>query len=186
MSSQDLAIVRELWRWREEIAEERDMPARRVLRDDLLVELAKRKTSNLKKIKSIRGMDYGRVQKLLPEISKAIERGSNVDSEDWPVRLKKSRIPNLGLLGQFLATALGVICREAAIAPNLAASTQELREMAAWRLKMIDLTESPRLFRGWRREVIADQIDGLLDGKRTLRVADPKSNQPLTIDDHIE
>ncbi len=179
----ELAVIRELWKWREEIARTRDLPARRVLRDDLLIELCKRGTSDLKKIRSIRGMDYGRVQKFLPEISAAIERGLDVPKSDWPETFKRSRIPNLGLLGQFLATALGVICREKSIAPNLASSTQELRTMAAWRLGMIKLPEEPRLFRGWRREVIAEEIDRVLEGKKSLRIIDPKSSQPLTIDD---
>ncbi len=179
----ELAVIREIWRWREQVAFSRDMPARRVLRDDLLIELGKRGTTNLKKIKSIRGMDYGRVQKYLPEISDAIERGLNVPRSDQPEVFKRSRIPNLGLLGQFLATALGVICREKSIAPNLASSTQELRTMAAWRLGMIKLDEEPRLFRGWRRDVIAQEIDRVLEGKKSLRVIDPKASQPLTIDD---
>ena len=179
----ELAVIRELWNWREEIAKTRDLPARRVLRDDLLIELCKRGTSDLKKIRSIRGMDYGRVQKFLPEISAAIERGLEVPKSDWPETFQRSRIPNLGLLGQFLATALGVICREKSIAPNLASSTQELRTMAAWRLGMIKLPEEPRLFRGWRREVIAEEIDRVLEGKKSLRIIDPKSSQPLTIED---
>src|SRR5262249_23790332 len=44
MSLRNLAIVRELWRWRQAEAERRDAPPRRVLRDDLIVELAKRKS----------------------------------------------------------------------------------------------------------------------------------------------
>lgn len=182
-SADELAVIRELWRWREDVAISRDMPPRRVLRDDLLVELSKRGTTNLKKIRSIRGMDYGRVQKFLPEISDAISRGQQIPQAEWPETFKRSRIPNLGLLGQFLATALGVICREESIAPNLAASTQELRTMAAWRLGMVKLDEEPRLFTGWRRKVIARKIDDVLEGKKTLRVVDPRSNQPLTIDD---
>ena len=43
LSNRSLAIVRELWRWREQEAERRDLPPRRVLRDDLIIELAKRK-----------------------------------------------------------------------------------------------------------------------------------------------
>ena len=182
-SPQDLAVIRELWMWREKTAEKRDTPARRVLRDDLLVELAKRGTTNLAKIRSIRGMDYGRVQKFLPEISDAIDQGKNIPKADWPKQAKKNRIPNLGLLGQFLATALGIICRDESIAPNLAGSTQELRTMAAWRMGMLELDEEPRLFTGWRREVIAQKIDDVLEGKKSLRVKNASSNQPLIMED---
>ncbi|MBU4400110.1 MAG: ribonuclease D, partial [Planctomycetes bacterium] len=42
LDARGLAIVRELYHWRESEAERRDRPARRVLRDDLIVELARR------------------------------------------------------------------------------------------------------------------------------------------------
>ena len=46
LSRRELAIARELWHWRDAVAEQRDMPPRRVLRDDLLVELCKRKSAD--------------------------------------------------------------------------------------------------------------------------------------------
>ncbi|MGI9518935.1 MAG: ribonuclease D [Pirellulaceae bacterium] len=184
MTPKDLAVVRELWIWREKKASEKNMPARRVLRDDLLVELSKRGTSNLKKIRSIRGMDYGRIQKLLPEIADTIEQALQLPKSEWPQRTKKSRIPNLGLLGQFLATTLGVICREEAVAPNLVGSTQDLRALAAWRLGLIELDEPPRLFTGWRHDVIAEEIDLVLAGKKSLRITDATLAQPLTLEDN--
>ncbi len=183
LKPRQLAVIRELWRWREQIACQRDSPARKILRDDLLVELARRGTSNRAKIRSIRGMDYGRIQKHLPEISQTIEQAIQLPESEWPRRTRKARIPNLGLLGQFLATALGVICRDANIAPNMAASTEELRMVAAWRMGLIQLDEPPRLFTGWRREVIAARIEEVLDGTCSIRVVDPKSDQPLSITD---
>ncbi len=148
LKPRQLAVVRELWRWRDATARQRDAPARKILRDDLLVELVRRGTSQRANIRSIRGMDYGRIQKHLPEISETIQRGITLPESEWPRRTRKARIPNLGLLGQFLATALGVICRDAMIAPNIAASTEELRTVAAWRMGLIQLDEPPRLFSG--------------------------------------
>ena len=43
LGNRNLAIVRELWHWRYEEAKKRNQPQRRILRDDLIVELAKRK-----------------------------------------------------------------------------------------------------------------------------------------------
>ena len=128
-------------------------------------------------------MDYSRIQKLLPEISATIEQALQLPKSEYPQRTKKSRIPNLGLLGQFLATTLGVICREASIAPNLVGSTQDLRALAAWRLGLIELDEPPRLFTGWRHDVIAEEIDLVLAGKKSLRVNDATLSQPLSLED---
>ena len=182
MSPKELAIVREIWEWREQKAEKRNLPPKKILRDDLIIETAKRGLSSVKRIRSIRGMEYGRLKKYLPEISSAIERGLNLPRDQWPKKSKKDRIPNLGLLGQFLATALGVICRDASIAPNLVGTTQDLRTMAAWRLGLLQLDEPPALVTGWRGEVIGDEIDHVLQGQRSIRVTDPSSDQPLSID----
>jgi ribonuclease D len=181
LQPQQLAVVRELWRWREATAAKLDTPSRRLLRDDLLIELSRRGLSNRSGIRSIRGMEYGRVQKFLPEIAAVIERSTGIPKSEWPKRPRKARVPNLGLLGQFLSTALGVICRDATVAPNLVASTEELRLVAAWRLGMIRLDQVPRLFTGWRCELIGEKLDEILDGTCSIRVVDPKADQPLAI-----
>jgi ribonuclease D len=183
MQPQQLAVIRALWLWREETASRLNTPARRVLRDDLVVELAKRGIGDRSEIRAVRGMEYGRVQKYLNEISAVIAEAANAPRSECPNRSRKSRIPNLGLLGQFLSTALGVICRDAGVAPNLVATTDELRTVAAWRLGLAKLPETPRLFSGWRKELIGRHLDEILKGEKSIRVVDPKSEQPLAITD---
>lgn len=183
MQPQQLAIVRALWMWREETASRLNSPARRILRDDLVVELAKRGIGERSGIRAVRGMEYGRVQKYLDEISKVIAEAARAPRSEYPKRSRKPRVPNLGLLGQFLSTALGVICREARIAPNLVATTDELRTVAAWRLGMAKLPETPRLFSGWRKQLIGRHLDEILKGEKSIRVVDPNAEQPLAITD---
>ncbi|MES1213310.1 MAG: HRDC domain-containing protein, partial [Singulisphaera sp.] len=49
-----LATVREIWLWREAEAARRNCPVKRVLRDDLIVELARRRSTDPKQIRAIR------------------------------------------------------------------------------------------------------------------------------------
>ncbi|MDR2642989.1 MAG: HRDC domain-containing protein, partial [Planctomycetaceae bacterium] len=46
LNSRELAILREVWIWRDQVARKRNSPPARFLRDDLLIELARRKTSD--------------------------------------------------------------------------------------------------------------------------------------------
>ena len=63
LSRRGLAVVREVWRWREREAERRNCPPRRVLRDDLIIELAKRRSADPKQIRAVRGMERGDLQR---------------------------------------------------------------------------------------------------------------------------
>ena len=85
LSRRSLAIVRELWRWRKREAERRDCPTRRVLRDDLIIELAKRRSADLKQIRAVRGMERGDLQRCLPQLAAAIERALAVADDECPV-----------------------------------------------------------------------------------------------------
>ena len=58
-----------MWRWRESLAEHRNCTPRRVLRDDLLVEVAKRQSPDPKRIQAVRGMERGDITRQLPKLS---------------------------------------------------------------------------------------------------------------------
>ena len=79
-----LAIVRELWLWRDDRASSRNMPARRVLRDDLIVELARRRSADEGKIANIRGLHHQGFQRFIPEIAECIARGLEAEVPEAP------------------------------------------------------------------------------------------------------
>ena len=128
-----MAILRELWQWREQEAERRDMPVRRVLRDDLMVEMARRKTAEIKRIGAVRGLERGDLRRRLPEIAAAIARALALPDEECPERHRRDQAPAFSVLGQFLFSALGSICRDAHLAPGLVGTPGDIREWMAYR-----------------------------------------------------
>ncbi len=181
LSARALAIVRELWRWREAEAARRDSPVRRVLRDDLIVELAKRRSADPKQIRMVRGMERGDLQRLLPKIAEHIAVALELPEEDLP-RTERRDTPNqINLLGQFLSSALTSICRSAQIAPSIVGTASDVRELIAFRLGYGG-DEPPVLARGWRAEVVGQVIDDLLAGRKSIRIADPLSDDPLAFE----
>ncbi len=182
LDRRSLGIVRELWQWREDAAEAKDLPARRVLRDDLMVELAKRGSSSAGKIKAIRGMERRQTTRHIDEIAATIKYANEIPQNELPKKQFSTKSPQLGQLGQFLTSALGVICRQNNVAPGIFCTTNELRQLAAWKLGMTKKPDS-RLSAGWRADLILPIIDGLLDGKVGMRVGDAASSEPLELID---
>lgn len=180
-----LAIVRELWRWREEEARQRDQPAKRVLRDDLIVELARRQTADPKRIRAVRGMSYRGIQRHVPALAECVQRALNLPDESCPTNsFQRSTRSQLNLLAQFLATALGSICREAQVAASIVGTSQDVRDLIAYHLEIDGFSRDnpPELARGWRAQVVGKVIDDLLDGQLCIRITDPLSDQPLGIE----
>jgi ribonuclease D len=181
LGARSLAIVRELSNWRDSEAERRNQPVRRILRDDLLIELAKRQTDDPKRIRAVRGMERGDLQRFLPKLGQCVERGLSLSDDELPRLHRKSSRPQLNLLGQFLSTALGSICRSAQVAPSLAGTAQDVRDLIAYRLGLggFDDGDVPSLARGWRAEVVGQVIDHLLSGDLAIHIADPLADEPL-------
>ena len=182
LAGRELAIVRELWRWREHQAEQRDCPPRRVLRDDLIVELARRRSASVRGIRAVRGFDRGDLRKRLPEMAKAVQRALDLDRLELPSPPLKRQFNKVGLTAQYLTTVLSGICREQHMASSLVGTVQDVRDLVAYRLGLTQSDELPALARGWRAEVVGQRIDDLLAGKLAVRIVDPTSDQPLRLE----
>jgi ribonuclease D len=185
LSRRELAMARELWHWRDSVAESRDMPPKRVLRDDLLVELCKRKSADERQISAIRGMQRSDLRHILRGLSEAIQRGLDLPEEECPGGEKhRAPPPQLAVLGQFLATAVAGVCRQMHLAPALVGTSSDMRDLLAYKLGYWDSDDErvPLLASGWRADVVGSLVDDLLSGKASLRIGDVRSNDPLVID----
>ncbi len=186
LDARSQAIVRELWKWRDSEARRRDQPARRVLRDDLIVELARRQTADVKRIRAVRGMERGDLARRVGELAASIQRALALPEEQCPPRPPREPSPQLSVLGQFLFAALGSICRQAQLSPNLVGGPNDIRELLAYRTSQGQGQEGrrvPSLARGSREEFVGRLFENLLAGKVAIRVVDPQSDHPLVFEE---
>jgi ribonuclease D len=177
-----LAVARELWRWRDELAERQNRHPRRILRDDLLVELARQATDDVHRIRAVRGLHRRDMEQYLQPLAGAIRRGLARPEAEWPqVANRTASRPQFTILGQFLATALTCVCREHSVAPSLVATVDDVRDWVAYRLGLSGFAggQPPALAQGWRAELLGARFDELFAGNLTLRVTDPRLEQPL-------
>ena len=185
LSPKSLAIVRELWLWRDAEAKHLDRPPRRILRDDLIVEMAKRGLADIAALKVLRGMNHRDKQHYLESVSSCIERAIHMPADQWPrTPRRKSSRPRLNLLGQFLATALSSVCHAQNVAPSLVGTVDDVRDLIAWHLRLEGFTDGhpPSLACGWRCEVVGRTIEEVLSGKLAIRVGDALGDHPLSFE----
>lgn len=184
LGQRELAIVREVWQWREEEAARRNWPPKRVLRDDLIVELAKRRSADPKKIADLRGMERGDLKRSLPELAGAIERALADPLAETLTPGRRDSSPQLTMIGQFLSSALTSLCRAEQVAASLVGTAEDVRALINYRLfgETDREGQPPALTLGWRADLVGHLLDDLLTGKTAIRIARPTSEQPLAFE----
>ena len=177
----ELAILRELWFWRDNLARQKNIPASRAFRDDLLVELSRRRTNEEKRIAALRGMQRQDLTRILPDIVIAISRGLSLEDNELPLPLLRTSYPQYTVLTQILYAVLGSICKRSHIAPRLAGTQNDIRELIAAELGTLPKSVAPRLATGWRNQLIGTLLFDLLHGRKTLQLNYQSDDEPLTV-----
>lgn len=93
LSPRSLAALRELYRWRETVAEERDAAPFRVLTNDVLVEAARRLPGDMGALASVPGLSAGNVRRWGDALLSAIERARSLPESGLPVRPRQPPRP---------------------------------------------------------------------------------------------
>lgn len=171
-----LAIVRELYTWREALAAKLNRPARTLVRDDLLVEIARRNPHREKDLHVVRGLAHRHAGDILA----AVERARALAPADQPEPTERDiDPPQHGLLVQLLTAVLADFCARQRLAGSLAATSNDLKQLVRSKLQGAPLPADLLLAQGWRAKHVLPELEAVLDGKRAVRVADLRSEAPL-------
>jgi ribonuclease D len=164
LSPSQQAVLRELAAWREEEAQQRDLPRRRVLDDEALIEIAQRRPDRPARIegKGISNRERDRFGEALVE---AVQRGLAVPAEERPTRAAQhpdeDRIAARTLVVQ--AFVAGRCAREEVDA-GLIATRAHLKALVE------DGPDAKQhdVLHGWRRAFIGEDLLALLRGEGAL------------------
>lgn len=172
-----LAAVRSLAVWREKEAQRRNLPRNRVMRDEVLLEVAAHMPQNADALGNLRGVPKGYAKG--PEaagILKALAEAAALPDKDLPrVNAPEDhRSQNAGPTGDILKLLLKLKCSENEVAPKLVASSQDVEDIAS----LGDKADVPALH-GWRYEVFGRDALALRDGRLGLAL---KGNRLMLLD----
>ncbi|MFO0938167.1 MAG: ribonuclease D [Gemmataceae bacterium] len=173
-----LAVVRELVAWRDRVAERQNRPARSVVRDDLVAELARRQPRTADEVNTVRGIPKNETHDVLH----AIRHAAASPPETWPeMQEREYDAPNLAILTQLLNVVISDFSSRERVAGNLIATQSDLKAVIRSRQTGQPLPDDCSLGRGWRSEAVLPHLLAVLNGSLAVRVVDPKSDSPLGV-----
>ncbi|MGO9389802.1 ribonuclease D [Rhodoblastus sp.] len=172
----DLAVLTELAAWREHEAQTRDVPRSRVLKDDIMIEVAlaaPRSAEALGNLRAFpRGMERSRAG---AEILAAIERGLERDPNTLPRIDRERRGNGGGATVELLKVLLRQVAEKNGVAAKMIATTEDLEALAA------DDRADIAALKGWRRELFGEKAVQLKHGRLALTV---ENNRVVTLEYH--
>lgn len=179
LDRQALGVLRALWHWRESQAQATNRQPEHILRDDLLLALARRKVADPRQIAAVHGFERREYAKLIPSLSLCIKEALALPPEKLPLPLPEiTRTPKAEILCQVLFAALSQICRQNQVAVGLMGSPSDVRDWLGYQVyKTVE--SPPKLAEGWRAELLGPLFEELLCGKKAIVIADPAQELPL-------
>ena len=183
LSRRQLAVLREVWRWRDRQARSLNVPASRVLGDSMLIEVARRAPASVDDLFSIRGLDSRLLRKAEQEVVDAVAVARGIADADLPSNERRDDPPQVAVLTKLLAVAVGNLAAEADVDTALLATTSDLQEIVRWFLAP-ENTPYPEALEGWRGEILQESLIGFLSGKKVVRVGNVRRPNPLVFEPH--
>ena len=160
------ALLRAVTAWREREAAARDVPARTILRDEVLTELGLRPPRRLTDFSRLRGFPEGEEMELGPGILAALDAARALPEDQWPAPLAGAfdeGTPAERAAGDLLYALGESLCLTRNLAPELVISRSDALTLAR---RQAD----PPLLLGWRREALGAELARFASGEATAQV----------------
>jgi ribonuclease D len=159
----DFAVLIEVAAWREREAQSRDVPRQRVLKDDVVTDIAIQAPTTLERLGGLRSLPKGFERSRWGEsIIEAVTRGLERDPKTLP-RLERARTQNNGgATVELLRVLLRMTSERHGVAAKVIATTDDLEQIAS-----NDEADVAAL-RGWRRDLFGEKALALKHGRLAL------------------
>ena len=157
------AVLMEVAAWRERVAQDRNVPRSRVLKDEALFEIAAQAPQSFEDLEALRGVPKGFAgSRSAQGLVDAVKGGLGLPASAVP-EIERSPPPQVsGAIADMLRVLLKIRCEEHSVAQKLIANSSDLDQIAA-----DDNADVPALG-GWRREIFGEAALELKRGRIAL------------------
>jgi len=161
----ELSVLIEIAAWREREAQSRDVPRSRVLKDEVIADIAVQAPTTTEKLRHLRSLPKGFERSRWGEaIVAAVTRGLERDTKTLPRQLRLPQSANGAASVELLKVLLRMISESHHVAAKVIATVEDLERIAA-----DDAADVPALS-GWRRELFGEKALALKHGKLALAI----------------
>lgn len=166
LAARPTALLRAVTAWREREARDQDVPARSLLRDEVLAELAQRPPRRLTDFRRLRGFPEGEDISLGPPLLDALNAARALPENQLPAPLASGgpeETPRERALGDLLYALGEALCLERDLAPELVLTKAEALALARNR-------PDGSLLSGWRAQAVGEDLRRIATGAATVRL----------------
>jgi ribonuclease D len=161
----ELSVLIEIAAWREREAKARDVPRGRILKDDVVADIAVQAPTTIERLASLRSLPKGfEKSKWGQEIPDLVKKALARDPKTLPVLERSKPAQNGAATVELLKVLLRMTSERHAVASKVIATVDDLERIAA-----DDNADVPAL-KGWRRELFGEKALALKAGRLALAI----------------
>jgi len=173
LKRQQLATLRELAAWREHLAEHKNLPRKWIIKDEILIDLARQQPKDLQSIADMRGIN-SRTKKYHQRWLDCITTGLSLSTSEWPeIHCRQKTTAYQDKIIDVLMTALNIRAHELGITPSVITTRKKVAAMLQ--------EKRQTLSDDWRGALVNELFNDLLNGNKVLSIKNGKAviNLPL-------
>ncbi len=165
MKRSQLVVLQALAAWRENQAIKMNRPRRWLVKDEVLVELARRQPAELGQMEGIRGIESDFLKRESKQLLQLIKKARALPQDTWPsIQSPAPKLnPNEEALVDLLQCSLRLLAAEQQMTPAAFASRKNLELLVSGHRDL-------ELLRGWRKMLVGNQLLQVMAGELVPRV----------------
>ncbi|AAU91577.1 ribonuclease D [Methylococcus capsulatus str. Bath] len=172
LKPEQFALAVRLAAWRENTAQQNDLPRNWILRDEALLEIALRRPRNRDALQALRGIDSRMVQRYGDAMIALVQDAGSGQAVPPQPRRGQRRSAQTEAILDAMSALVRLRCIEHTINPAVVASRKDLEEL-------LESPDGAKVLHGWRRALVGNDLRAFLAGKAMLRTKGGR----LTFDD---
>jgi len=161
----ELAVLIEIAAWREREAQARDLPRGRVLRDEVLGDIAIQAPTSFERLSHVRSLPKGfERSRWGGDVIETVQRGLARDLKSLPPIDRQRPTSVNGATVELMKVLLRMTSEQHGVAAKVIATVDELEQIAA------DDAADVAALKGWRRDLFGEKALALKQGRLALSV----------------